>query len=73
MEPGLKHKLGASHPSTKLGARSYGAELGAKVTGAELPAMSPPRWLRAQELGVRDAGAEQCKLGVGNDGAELRV
>ena len=44
--PGLKHKLGA--------------ELGARVTGAELPAMSPPRWLRAQELGARDAGAETC-------------
>ena len=53
--PGLKHKLGA-----ELDARSYSTELGARVTGAELPAMSPPRWLRAQELGARDAGAETC-------------
>ena len=57
--PGLKHKLGVSHPGAKLdvkiygaelGAKIYGAELGARVTGAELPAMSPPRLLRAQEL-----------------------
>ena len=62
--PGLKHKLGASHPGAELGAKMYCAELGARVTGAELPAMSPPRWLRAQELGVRDAGAETCLLGA---------
>ena len=64
MGPGLKHMLGASHPGAKLGARIY---------GAELPAMSPPRPLRAQELGARNAGAETCKLGASNDGAELRV
>ena len=58
--PELKHKLGASHPGAELGAKMYCAELGARVTGAELPAMSPPRWLRAQELGARDAGAEMC-------------
>ena len=40
--PGLKHKLGASHPDVELGAKIYGAELGARVTGAELPTMSPP-------------------------------
>ena len=44
--------------------------LGAGVTGAELPAMSPPRLLRAQELGASDAGADTCKLGTSNDGAE---
>ena len=37
--PGLKHKLGASHPSVELVAKIYGAELGARVTGAELLAM----------------------------------
>ena len=67
--PGLKHKLTASHPGAELGAKiygaeldamSYGAELGTRVTGVELPAMSPPRWLRAQELGARDAGAKTC-------------
>ena len=61
LEPGLKHKLAAGHPSAKLGTKIYGAELGARVTGAELPAMSPPCLLRAQELGAS------------NDGAELRV
>ena len=58
--PGLKHKLGASHTGAKLGAKIYDAELGARVTSVELPAMSPSRWLRAQELGARDAGAETC-------------
>ena len=62
--PGLKHKLSTM---------SNGAELGARVTGAELPAMSPPRWLRAQELSARDSGTEQCKLGVIMAGAEIRV
>ena len=60
LEPGLKYKLGVSHPSAELGAKIYGAKLGARVTGVELPAISPPRWLRAQELGARDAGAETC-------------
>ena len=60
LEPGLKHKLGISHPSAELGTKIYGAKLGARVTGVELPAISPPRWLRAQELGARDAGAETC-------------
>ena len=30
--PGLKHKLGASHPGAELVAKIYGAELGANVT-----------------------------------------
>ena len=40
--------------------RRYGAELDVSMTGAELTAMLLPRWLRAQELGARDAGAETC-------------
>ena len=56
-----------------LGASKHSAELGAKIYGAELPAMSPPRLLRAQELGASNDGAEQCKLGASNYGAELRV
>ena len=64
LEPGLKRKLGISHPS---------AELGAKIYGAELPVMSLPHWFRAQELDAWDAGAEMCKLGASNDGVELRV
>ena len=51
-------ELGASHSGVELGTKIYGAKLGARVTGVELPAISPPRWLRAQELGARDAGAE---------------
>ena len=58
--PGLKHHLDAIDHGAKLDAKIYGAELGARVTGAELPTMSPPRWLRAQKLGARDAGAETC-------------
>ena len=57
---GLKHHLDAIDHGAKLGAKIYGAELGVRVTGTELLAMSPPRWLRAQELGARDAGAEMC-------------
>ena len=49
--------LGATNPSAKI----YGAELGARVTGGEVPAKTPPRLLRAQELGAS------------NDGTELRV
>ena len=56
---GLKHHLGAIDPGAKLGVRIY---------ARELPAKSPPHQRRAQEL-----GAEQCKLGASNDGAELRV
>ena len=56
-----------------LGTKINDAELGARVTSDELPAMSPPRPLRAQELGARDTGAEMCKLDASNDGAELRV
>ena len=73
MGPRLKHKLGAKIYDAELGARSNSAELGARVTGAELPAMSPPRLLRAQELGASNAGTETCKLSASNDGAELRV
>ena len=58
--PGLKHHLGTIDHGAELGAKIYGAKLGARVTGVELPAISPPRWLRAQELGARDAGAETC-------------
>ena len=52
--------LGAIRPGVKLGARVDGAQLGARVDGAEMPAKSAPRQRRAQELGVRDAGAETC-------------
>ena len=78
MRAGLKHHLaaidiGAKIYGAELGAKIYGAELGARVTSAELPAMSPPRLLRAQEHGSSNDGAETCKLGASNDGAELRV
>ena len=74
----LKHQLGAIDHGAKIydaeiGVRNYGAELSARVTSAELPAMSPPRLLRAQDLGARDADAETCKLGASHDDAELRV
>ena len=57
---GLNHKLDAKIYDVELSVKIYDAELGARVTGTELPAMSPPRLLRAQELGARDAGAETC-------------
>ena len=38
-----------------------------------MPAKSPSRLRRAQDLGVKIYGAEMCKLGVINNGAELRV
>ena len=49
------------------------SELGVKIYGVELPAKSPPRLCRGQDLGVSNDSAEQCKLGVSNAGAELRV
>ena len=64
MGAGLKHHLGAIDIGAKLDARIYGTKLAAK---------SPPRLLQAEDLGARDAGAETCKLGASNDGAELRV
>ena len=76
MGPGLKHHLGAIDHGAKLGAkiydaeldaRIYGVKLGARIYGAELSAKLPPCLRRAQDL-----GAEQCKLGVRNAGAELR-
>ena len=73
MGAGLKHHLGAIDIGAKLGARIYGAKLGAKIYDAELPAKSPPCLHRAQDLGARIYGAEKCKLGATNDGAELRV
>ena len=70
---GLKHHLGA----IDLGANDHGAKLGAKIYGAKLgtkvPAKSPPRLRRAQNLDAKIYSAETCKLGVTNDGAELRV
>jgi len=57
----------------ELGASVYGVELGASVYGAELPAKSAPCQRRAQDLGANNDGAEQCKLGASDDGAEIRV
>ena len=65
---GLKHHLGAIDPSAK-----FGAKLGARIYGAELPAKSLPRLGQAQDLGSSNDGAKKCKLGVSNDGVELRV
>jgi len=79
---GLKHHIGAIDLGTKLGANIYGAELSAKIYGAELsariygaklPVKSSQRLRRAQDLGAKIYGAETCKLGATNDGAELRV
>ena len=75
---GLKHHLGAIDPGAKiygakLAARIYGTKLAARIYGAELPAKLPPRLHRAQDLGASIDGAEKCKLGASNDGAELRV
>jgi len=66
-------KLGAKIYDAKLGARIYGAKLGARIYGVELPAESPPRLRRAQDLAASNDGADTCKLGASNDGAELRV
>ena len=71
--PGLKHHLGVIDHGVKLGAKIYGAEVVARIYGVELPAKSPPRLRRAQDLGASNDGAEQCKLGASNYGAELRV
>ena len=70
---GLKHHLGAIDPGAKLGTRIYDAKLDARIYGAKQPAKSPPRLRRAQDLGASIDGAEKCKLGASNDGAELRV
>ena len=43
-----------------LGVIDAGAELGASIYGAELPATSASHLRRAQNLGVRDTGAETC-------------
>ena len=61
-------KLGANNHGVKFGINNHGAKLGAKV-----PAKSPPRLRRAQDLGAKIYGAETCKLGITNDGAELKV
>ena len=66
-------KLGANNHGAKFGAKIYGAKLGAKIYGAKVPAKSPPRLCRVQDLGIKIYGAETCKLGATNDGAELRV
>jgi len=75
--PGLKHHLGAidhgAELDAKIYARIYGAKLGARIYGVELPAKSPPCLRRAQDFGANNDGAEQCKLGASNDGAEIRV
>ena len=70
---GLKHHLGTIDIGAKLDARIYGAKLGARIYSVELPAKLPPRLRRAQDLGANSDGAETCKLGASNDGAELRV
>ena len=69
MGAGLKHHLGAIDPGANIGAKIYGA----RIYGAKLPAKSPPRLRRAQDLGASNDGAEKCKLGVSNDGVEIRV
>ena len=66
-------KLDAKIYDVKLDAKIYGAKLGARIYGAKLPANSSPRLRRVQDLGAKIYGAEMCKLGVTNDGAELRV
>ena len=56
--------------------KARAARLGAGLKhhlGAKLPIKSPPRLCRAQDLGAKIYGAETCKLGATNDGAELRV
>ena len=78
LRAGLKHHLGAIDPDAKiydarLGAMIYGAKLGARIYGAKLLAKLPPRLRRSQDLGAKIYGAETCKLGATNDGAELRV
>ena len=75
---GLKHHLGAIDLGAVLDANNHGAKLGAnnhgaKIYGKKVPAKSPPRLRQAQDLGAKIYGAETCKLGATNDGAELRV
>ena len=71
---GLKHHLGAIDLGVVLGTNNHGTKIyGANIYGAKLPARSPPRQRRAQVLCAKIYGAETCKLGATNDGAELRV
>ena len=75
---GLKHHLGTIDLGAVLGANNhdakiYGAKLGSRIYGTKLLAKSPPRLHRAQDLSSKIYGAETCKLGTTNDGAELRV
>ena len=80
LSTGLKHHLGvidldavlgANNHGAKLDAKIYGAKLGVKIYGAKVHAKSPPRLRRAQDLGAKIYGAETCKLGATNDGAEV--
>ena len=73
LEPGLKHHLGAIDHGAELDAKIYARIYGARIYGVELPAKSPPCLRRAQDFGANNDGAEQCKLGASNYGAELRV
>ena len=52
-------KVGPGLNGRELGAGQSGTELGAKIYDAELVASCHVTY-RAQELGVRDAGAETC-------------
>ena len=70
---GLKHHLGAIDPGVELDARIYGAQLGDSIYDAELSIKSPSRLREAQDFGASNDGAEKCKLGVSNDGVEIRV
>ena len=47
--------------------------LGVIDPGAKLSTKPSPRLRRAQDLGAKIHGAETCKLGATNNGAELRV
>ena len=70
----LKHHLGAIDLGAVLGANNHGAKIySAKIYGAKLSAKSSPRPRLAQDLGAKIYGAETCKLGATNDGAELRI
>ena len=70
---GLKHHLDAKIYGVKLDARIYGAQLGDSIYDAELSVKSPSRLREAQDFGASNDGAEKCKLGVSNDGVEIRV
>ena len=74
---GLKHYIGAIDLGTVLDANNhdakFGVKLGAKIYGAKVPAKSPPRLRQDQDLCAKIYGAETCKLGAINNGAELKV